>query len=39
MKQWVMAGPTHHFALGIGHHAQELERIAKILSIESIVIR
>ena len=39
MKQWVMAGPTHHFALGIGHHAQELERIAKILNIESVVIR
>jgi L-arabinose isomerase len=23
-----MAGPTHHFALGVGHHAAALKKIA-----------
>jgi len=34
LKKWVAEGPTHHFALGIGHHAAELIEIAKILGIE-----
>ncbi|MFZ4683453.1 MAG: arabinose isomerase [Terrimicrobiaceae bacterium] len=34
LKKWVAEGPTHHFALGIGHHAAELVEIAKILGIE-----
>jgi L-arabinose isomerase len=24
IKKWVMAGPTHHYALGIGHHADTI---------------
>ena len=24
IKKWVMEGPTHHYALGIGHHARTL---------------
>ena len=28
IKKWVMEGPTHHYALGIGHHADELAKIA-----------
>jgi L-arabinose isomerase len=31
-------GPTHHFALGIGHHAQSIQKIAKYLNIESIIV-
>ena len=39
IKKWVMAGPTHHYALGIGRHADELTKIADILNIERIVIK
>jgi len=38
LKKWVKEGPTHHFALGIGHHAQELVHIAEILEIEYVVV-
>ncbi|HSI86348.1 MAG: arabinose isomerase [Candidatus Methylacidiphilales bacterium] len=34
LKRWVAEGPTHHFALGVGHHAAELVEIAKILGLE-----
>ncbi len=36
---WVAEGPTHHFALGIGHHAEDLVRVAKCLGIEAVVVR
>lgn len=35
LKRWVNEGPTHHFALGIGHHAATIEKIAHYLNIES----
>ena len=38
LKRWVAEGPTHHFALGVGHHAETLERIAEILDIEAVVV-
>ena len=38
LKRWVAEGPTHHFALGIGHHAAELVEIAKILDIDHAVV-
>jgi len=38
LKRWVAEGPTHHFALGIGHHAAELVEIARILDIEYAVV-
>jgi L-arabinose isomerase len=34
-----MEGPTHHFALGIGHHAGTLRKIADALGVGSVVIR
>ncbi len=34
LKRWVAEGPTHHFALGIGHRASAIEQIAGILDIE-----
>ncbi len=37
LKRWVAEGPTHHFALGIGHHAAELVEIVKILGLEYAV--
>lgn len=38
LKKWVVEGPTHHFALGVGHHAAELVEIAKILDLEYVVV-
>lgn len=39
IKKWVMEGPTHHYALGIGHHADTIAKIAEILGIESVIVR
>jgi L-arabinose isomerase len=38
LKKWVAEGPTHHFALGIGHHAKTIQQIAEILNIESVIV-
>lgn len=38
LKRWVAEGPTHHFALGIGHHAADLVAIAECLGIEYVVV-
>jgi L-arabinose isomerase len=37
-KAWVAQGPTHHFALGVGHHAATLKRIANALGVESVIV-
>lgn len=39
VKRWVMEAPTHHYALGIGHHADEIKKIADILGIEAAIIK
>ena len=39
IKKWVMEGPTHHYALGIGHHADTIKKIADILGIEAVIVR
>ena len=39
IKEWVMEGPTHHYALGIGHHAKTLKKIGDILGIESVIVK
>ena len=39
IKKWVMEGPTHHYALGVGHHAETIAKIADILGIESVIVR
>lgn len=38
LKKWINEGPTHHFALGIGHHASTLEKIARYLNIDSVIV-
>ena len=38
LKHWVAEGPTHHFALGIGHQARTLQTIADILGLESVIV-
>lgn len=39
VKKWVMEGPTHHYALGIGHHAETLKQIGEILGVEIVVVK
>lgn len=36
MNAWCMEGPTHHCALGIGHVAKEIEKVARILGLEVV---
>jgi L-arabinose isomerase len=38
LKRWVAEGPTHHFALGIGHRARAIRRVAGCLGIECAVV-
>lgn len=38
LKCWVAEGPTHHFALGTGHHARVIQRIGEILGLETAVV-
>lgn len=38
LKRWVAEGPTHHFALGVGHRAADLVRIAQCLGVAYAVV-
>jgi L-arabinose isomerase len=38
LKRWLAEGPTHHFALGVGHHAGTIKKIGETLGIESVVV-
>jgi L-arabinose isomerase len=38
LQSWIKEGPTHHFALGVGHHAGEIQKIADYLNIPSVII-
>jgi L-arabinose isomerase len=38
LERWSLEGPTHHFALGVGHVASTIERLAKVLNIECAVV-
>lgn len=39
LSRWIMEGPTHHFALGVGHHAKTIMKIANYLNIEAVIIK
>lgn len=38
LYRWMKEAPTHHFALGIGHKAHLIKKIADYLQIESVII-
>ncbi len=33
---WCMQGPTHHCALGVGHIAEQIERVARLMNLETV---
>lgn len=39
VKKWVMEGPTHHYALGVGRHADTIRLIAESLGIEAVIVK
>ena len=36
IENWSMEGPTHHFALGVGHFAHLIEDLGRCLDIECV---
>ncbi|HEY0416285.1 MAG TPA: L-fucose/L-arabinose isomerase family protein [Gaiellaceae bacterium] len=36
---WCAEGPTHHVALGVGHHLSRLRKVADLLGLELAVVR
>lgn len=38
LKRWFREGPTHHFALGLGHRAKTIQAVGHFLGIESVII-
>lgn len=36
MNAWCAHGPTHHCALGIGHRASDIEKVARILDLDFV---
>jgi len=37
-REWIKAGSTHHFALGVGHQLGKIEKLAKLLDFELTVV-
>lgn len=38
LYRWMKEGPTHHFALGVGHHADTIRKIGEYLGVEVVVV-
>lgn len=38
MNRWAEAGPTHHVALGLGHQVSKIEKLARMLGLELVVV-
>lgn len=38
IERWSEAGPTHHFALGVGRQISTLEKVGKLLGIDSEIV-
>jgi L-arabinose isomerase len=38
MNAWCEQGPTHHCALGVGHHAGTLRKVARLLDLEFVAV-
>ena len=38
MDRWCAEGPTHHVALGIGHQRSKIDKLARLLGLECVVL-
>jgi L-arabinose isomerase len=38
IERWSAAGPTHHFALGIGRQVSTLRKVARLFGLETVVV-
>lgn len=38
LNRWFSEGPTHHFALGLGHRAETIRTVGDFLGVESVII-
>ncbi len=38
LRRWCLEGPTHHFALGVGHHAKTIAKVAKSFGVEAVIV-
>jgi L-arabinose isomerase len=38
MNRWCQEGPTHHVALGIGHQVGRIEKLARLLGLELVIV-
>jgi len=38
INRWAAEGPTHHCALGVGHQVSKIEKLARLLDIELVVV-
>ena len=39
LARWCEAGPTHHLALGVGHHMETLRKLSRISGIELVEVK
>jgi len=39
IDRWCQEGPTHHVALGVGHEAATLEKVGRLLGLETVVVQ
>jgi L-arabinose isomerase len=38
LEKWCEAGPTHHFALGVGNRLEEIRNFARMMDIDLTVV-
>lgn len=38
INRWAVEGPTHHCALGVGHQVGRIEKLARLLGLELVVV-
>ncbi len=38
IDRWCQEGPTHHVALGVGHEAATVEKVGRLLGLETVVV-
>lgn len=39
LKRWIAEAPTHHFALGVGHHAEDVRLVGEALGVEVVIVK